>query len=255
MEAQRTGAVEDATRLVEESRKKGVVLRLLGGVAFYLRCPSVRSGSLARSYSDIDLVGHRRQSSEIRKVFDGVGYAPDERFNALHGERRLIFRRDGGRADVFLDVFEMCHRIDLERRMEVDPVTIPLADLLATKLQIIETNEKDIGDMISLLLDYDVGGTDLGVVNMQYLARLCGKDWGLYKTFSMKLATLRVAVEGWMLSSEEKETVTERIDALNAAMEGVPRSLGWRLRAVIGERVRWYELPEQETGSLERAPP
>ena len=232
-----------------------MVLRLLGGVAIYLRCPSARSGSLARSYGDIDFIGHARQSSEIKRLFDELGYVPRERFNAMHGSRRLAFTDSAQqkRVDVFLDVLEMCHKFDLKQRMEIDRQTIPLADLLATKLQIIQTNEKDIGDAISLLVDHEVGDTDLrDTINGEYLARLCGEDWGIYKTFTMKLAMLAVAVEKWDLKESDRDLVVKRVGQLSAAIERAPKSLAWKMRAVIGERVRWYELPEEDVGLVEQ---
>jgi hypothetical protein len=250
-----TSSVEEATRVLGLAESRGVVLRLLGGVAFYLRCPSARSGDLARTYGDIDFIGHARQSSEIKRLFGELGYVPRERFNAMQGGRRLAFTDpvQQRRVDVFLDVFEMCHRFDLKERMEVDRQTIPLADLLATKLQIIETNEKDVGDMVCLLLDHEVGGTDLhDTVNGEYLAGLCGDDWGIYKTFTMKLAMLAAVVEKRDLKASDREQVTRRIGQLRVAIESAPKSLAWKMRAAIGERVRWYEIPEEDVGAVEQ---
>ena len=173
----------------------------------------------------------------------------------LHGGRRLIFNDPAQRrrADVFLDVFEMCHRFDLKRRMEIDRQTIPLADLLATKLQIIQTNEKDVRDIICILIDHEVGDSDdQETVNGEYLAKLCGDDWGIYKTFTMKLAMLGLVAEKWEMGEAEREMVVKRIGLLQTAIERAPKSLGWRVRAAIGERVRWYELPEEDVGLVEQ---
>jgi len=247
--------MEEALRVLGLAESKGVVIRLLGGVAVYLRCPSARSGSLTRSYGDIDFIGHARQSSDIKRLFGELGYVQRERFNAMHGGRRLSFTDSAQqrRVDVFLDVFEMSHKFDLKERMEIDRQTITLADLLATKLQIIQTNEKDIKDMIALVLDHEVGGTDLrDTINGEYLARLCGDDWGIYKTFTMKLAVLAASVENWSLKDTEKELIGKRVGRLTSAMERAPKSLAWRMRASIGERVRWYELPEEDVDLVER---
>lgn len=253
MESPRTDPIEEAKRVIARAESKGVVLRLLGGVAIYLRCPSARSGNLARSYADIDFIAHVRQSPEVKRLFGELGYLPRERFNAMHGSRRLGFTDSAQqkRVDVFLDVFEMCHKFDLKERMEIDRETIPLADLLATKLQIIQTNEKDFGDMICLLVDHGVGGTDLqDTINGEYLARLCSEDWGIYKTFTIKLAMLAVVVEKWDMKESERDLVTKRIGQLSAAIEKAPKSIAWRMRASIGERVRWYELPEEDAGPV-----
>jgi len=251
----RADSAEEAIRILEYAESKGVVLRALGGVAVYLRCPSARRGPLARGHSDIDLIGHEQQSAEIRRLFGELGYLPRERFNAMHGGRRLIFNDPAKqrRVDVFLDVFEMCHRFDLKRRMEIDRQTIPLADILATKLQIIQTNEKDVRDIICILIDHEVGEGDAReTINGEYLAGLCSEDWGIYKTFTMKLAMLGLVAERWEMNDDERELVTKRIGQLQKATERAPKSLAWRVRAAIGERVRWYELPEEDVGLVEQ---
>jgi hypothetical protein len=251
----RADSTEEAIRVLEYSESKGVVLRLLGGVATHLRCPSARRGDFARGHGDIDFIGHERQSSEIKRLFVELGYLPRERFNAMHGGRRLIYNDPAQqrRADVFLDVFEMCHRFDLKRRMEIDRQTIPLADLLATKLQIIQTNEKDVRDIICIMMDHEVGDSDAQeTINGEYLARLCSEDWGIYKTFTMKLAMLGLVAEKWEMNEDERVVVIKRIGQLQEAIERAPKSLAWRVRAAIGERVRWYELPEEDVGLVEQ---
>ena len=197
------------------------------------------------------------QDSPLRSssLFGELGYVPRERFNAMHGSRRLVFTDPAQqkRVDVFLDVFEMCHRFDLKERMELDRQTIPLADLLATKLQVVQTNEKDVGDAICLLLDHEVGGTDLrDTINGGYLARLCSEDWGIYKTFTMKLAMLAVMVEKRGLKEPERDLVIKRIGQLSAGIERAPKSMAWKMRAAIGDRVRWYELPEEDVDATEQ---
>ncbi len=244
---------DEAIRILECAETKGVVLRLLGGIAFYLRCPSARNEMLSRDYGDIDLMGHERQSAEIRVLLGELGYFPQERFNAIHGGRRLVFTDSNlhRRIDVFLDVFEMSHKLNLRDRLEIDRQTLTLADLLATKLQIVQTNEKDVVDMISLLVDHDVGATDAhDTINGKYLARLCSEDWGLYKTFTMKLALLSAAVEGWGIDEAERELVRKRIGHLETAIEAAAKSIAWKIRAAIGERVRWYEIPEEDVGAM-----
>jgi hypothetical protein len=255
VEPPRDDSVEEAIRVLERAEGKGVVLRLLGGVAVYIRCPTARRDDFARRYGDTDFIGHARQSAEIKSLFNELGYLPRERFNAIHGGRRLVFTdaTHQRRVDVFLDVFEMCHRFDLKERMEIDRQTIPLADLLATKLQIIQTNEKDIGDAICLLIDHEIGDGDLrDTINGERLARLCGEDWGIYKTFSINLALLAVATEKWDLKESERELVNSKIERLTAGIENAPKSIAWKMRAAIGERIRWYELPEEDTGLVEQ---
>jgi hypothetical protein len=240
--------IAEANRIIERAKEKRVVLRLFGGVAFKLRCPSANHRSLQRRYVDIDFMGHQRQSREIQKLFVELGYSERDIFNAMQGDRRLIFNDTGNgrRVDVFLDEFEMCHKLSLKDRMEIDDKTIPLADLLATKLQIIEINGKDLNDMMSILVDYEIADTDKGTINGSYLAKLIGNDWGLYKTFTMNLNRLFEETEKLDIDAQQKEKAKSRIENLRRTFEDTPKSLGWKIRAKVGERVRWYELPEAD---------
>jgi hypothetical protein len=238
----------EAKRIIEAAETQKVVLRLFGGISFLLRCPSARQGSLRRNYLDLDFMGYSKQSREIGHLLKGLGYVPREIFNAWQGYKRLIFNdiANKRRVDVFLDVFEMCHKFDMRKRLEIDRYTIPLADMLATKLQIREINEKDMKDILSLLTDYDIGETDSNLINGAYIAKLCGDDWGIYKTFTINLDAVLASLPERDLESEQKEVVRARTKRLKEVIELAPKSLKWNLRAKVGERARWYELPEPD---------
>lgn len=239
---------DEARRVVGAAQQEGTALRLIGGVAIALRCPSTRADPLRRSYVDLDLVGHERQSKEIKDLLVSCGYEPRERFNAVMGRRRLMFEDTANdrRVDVFLDVFEMSHKLDFRPRLELEPLTLPLADLLATKLQIVEVNEKDMKDVAALLIDHDLGSTDGESINGPYLAGLCSKDWGLYKTLTVNLAEFQNSMDVLGLTQAQAEAARRRSEKLSQLVEDAPKGLAWRLRAGVGERVRWYELPEEE---------
>ncbi|MDV3278667.1 MAG: hypothetical protein LYZ69_09440 [Nitrososphaerales archaeon] len=238
--------LEEAKRIFETSAQRGVVLRLLGGIAVRIRCPSTQHAALKRRYLDLDFIGLSKQSGDIREFFEEIGYEPRVRFNAMMGSRRLIFNDlvNERRVDIFLDVFEMCHKFDFRERVRLDPYTLPLADLLATKLQIVQINDKDFRDVVSLLMDHEVGKGDGDMINGPYIAGLCSNDWGVYKTFTMNLSKVLNAVEGYGLSSPEVAVVKSKVEGLVRMIEGVPKTLSWKLRARVGERVPWYELPE-----------
>jgi hypothetical protein len=185
----------------------------------------------------------------MKKLFIGLGYAPRDIFNALHGDMRLIFNdiENGRRIDIFLDVFEMCHRFELKDRLLIDKLTIPLADLLATKLQVVEITEREYRDIISLLRDHEVGDSDAAeTINGKYLSRLCAEDWGIYKTFTINLANVLSALPQYQLDSGSMEVVRKRLENLQARIETVPKTTRWKLRARVGEKVQWYELPEKD---------
>jgi len=218
-----------------------------------MRCPSLRD-RFARRFGDLDFAGRSGQSREIGHVFEGRGYAPRERFNAVHGMRRLIFDdvANRRRVDVFLDVFEMCHRLDLRERLEIDRCTLTLADLLATKLQIVEMNEKDLNDMTGMLLDHDVGESDSPeTINGRYLAEICSEDWGMNRTFEINLDRI-IGHAAKVLGDEEAARVAGRVRRLAGTIRGHRKGLGWSMRAKLGERVRWYEIPEAWNDGEER---
>jgi hypothetical protein len=212
-----------------------------------LSCPSSTKPGLARRYVDIDLVGLSKQSSAIKKLFGGLGYIPRDKFNAMYGDRRLIFNdpEHERRVDVFLDVFQMCHSLELKNRLRLDGLAIPAADLLATKLQIIEINQKDYKDIFAILLDHEVGSADGDTINGQYLAKLCGGDWGIYKTLTTNLGKLSGAMASIDVA-EGRPVVEQRIEKLSKMIEDEPKSLKWKLRARVGERTPWYNLPEAD---------
>jgi len=239
---------DEAARVIDAAQAGGIVLRLFGGVSFWFRCPSARHPSLLRKYVDVDFMGHSRQSREIKQLFVSLDYVPRDKFNALQGYRRLIFNdmANQRRVDVFLDVFEMCHSFNFKDRLEVDAKTIPLADMLVTKIQIIDVNDKDLKDAVCLFADYDVGARDGEMINGAYIANLCASDWGVYKTFTMNLERLLAKVNDLSLEDDAKASVRNRVNKLRAMIEEKPKDFRWKMRARIGEKVKWYELPEAD---------
>jgi hypothetical protein len=233
----------EARRVLAESRDRGLVLRLMGGVGILCRCPSAALPPLARDYGDIDFFGRGKDSGALIQMFQDLSYAPEPRFNALHGHRRLLFKTSTDEhRDVLLDRFEMCHTLELGGRLEIDEETLTLADLLLTKLQVVEANAKDLTDAIALLADHAVGeGPD--VIDAGYIARLCSNDWGLEKTTTD--SAQRVVQHAADMGGSHADVVRQRVAVLLDRVQQEPKTRRWKFRARVGERVRWYELPEE----------
>jgi hypothetical protein len=238
--------VAEAERLLSLAEERSVQLRLLGGVGIRLRAGECFPDSLARPYGDLDFAAAKGSSTTLGRLLAEAGYEPDREFNTLRGKERLLFYdlANGRKIDVFVGSFSMCHEIPLADRLDVDQQTIPLAELLLTKLQVVELNEKDVTDALALLATHELGDTDGDAINAHRIATLCGADWGLWRTFTSNLADCRERVDSH-LDGVEARDVRERLDGLLARIDTQPKSRGWRLRARIGERVRWYELPEE----------
>lgn len=237
---------DEAKRVIDAARGQGVHLRLIGGLAVKLHCPSAEDRELSRTYGDLDCVGYRSQREKISRLLEDLGYEPNRRFNTLQGHRRLLFESPqlGFDVDVFLDIFPMCHQLNFLHRLELDEYTVPVADLFLSKLQVVELNEKDIKDTYALIEDHEIGETDeREAIDSRRIARLCGDDWGWYKTITMNIEKI-VALADDYLAGEEKELVTGRLRRLHQIIEEAPKSMKWRMRARVGEKVRWYDLPE-----------
>jgi hypothetical protein len=239
--------VEEAQRLLARAEADDVPLRLVGGVAILLRAPDGLPASLTRTYGDLDFVTSRKAGGLVNELLRSEGYTPHVAFNALHARERLLFFDDAHerQVDVFVGSFSMSHTIPIGDRLELDPVTVPLAELLLTKLQIAELNEKDVRDTIALLACHPVSETDAGCVNAAHVARLCASDWGLWRTITGNLSACRDRLGTYDLTADERERIERRLDEVLERIDEEPKTRGWRLRARIGERRRWYELPEE----------
>lgn len=240
--------VAEGERLLERAGADGVALRLLGGVAVGLRASGELAPVFRRAYGDLDVITSKKDAGAIAALFRADGYEPHVAFNALHGGERLLFFDDENdrQVDVFVGAFSMCHRIPLDGRIEVDPVSIPLAELLLTKLQIVQLNEKDVRDGLALLHDHAVGDEDGETLNAGRLAGLCAGDWGLWRTITQNLVACRGLADTYDVP--ERERLDERVDALLERIEAEPKSRSWKLRARIGDRKRWYDVPEEVGG-------
>jgi hypothetical protein len=246
----RADIVEEAKRVLELAGEQGVPLRVLGGVAIFLRAPEALPPALERTYGDVDFVTAKGSSAPVQGLFRGTGYEPHVAFNALHGAERLLFFDDGNerQVDVFVGGFKMSHEVPVAERLELEPDTLPLAELLVTKLQIAELNEKDVRDALALFHGHRVDERDGDAINSARIAGLCRTDWGLWRTLTGNLAACRDHLAQYDLPEDEKVRVRGEMDALLDRIEREPKSRGWKLRARIGERKRWYALPEEVAG-------
>jgi hypothetical protein len=249
--------VIEANRIVGEAESKKVTLRLLGGLAFRLRNPSSVMANLSRRYVDIDFVGFRKQRKEIEKLFVDLGYTPRDRFNKLNGYSRLIFNdiANERRVDIFLNTFEMSHKLDFTDRLLVDKLTLPLCDLLLTKLQVYEITEREYRDVISLFIDHDLSDRDEPErINAKYIAKLCSQDWGLFRTITLNLERIEGALPTYALTPDQQTLVKGKFDKLRKVIDDEPKSFGWKMRARVGDKVKWYELPEQDAEVVDSRP-
>lgn len=223
-----------------------VPMRLVGGLAIKLHATRLPP-ALTRQYQDIDLVTSRKGGRDTVKLLEELGYTPNDRFNAMNaGRRAVVYDVEHQRQiDVFIGEFQMCHKLDLASRLELDPISIPLAELLLTKLQIVQLNRKDLVDIVSILYEHDVGDHDDETVNAAYIAQLLSGDWGLWRTSRQSVESTLAHLGELGLDDAGESVVRDRLNRLWQAVEAAPKSLRWRSRARIGDRSRWYDEPEE----------
>ena len=236
--------IAEAERVAEAARAQKVGVKLLGGAGVHLHSPSSHHPPLRRKYGDLDYVISSKDRKVALAFFPSIGYEANDRFNLMQGDRRLYFfdGNNGKQVDVFIDTIRMSHVIDLRSRLGHNGPCASPSDLLLSKLQIFEVNRKDMVDLVALVLDHPVGSNDDEAIDASYVARLAAEDWGLYRTLQLNLAKLRHTLDELDV---DREKVSSRLDELWTAVEAQPKPLKWRMRAQVGDRMRWYELPEE----------
>jgi len=238
----------EMNRLVSAARERSILMRVLGGLAIKVHRTSEHP-VFEREYGDLDFVVAGKQRREFEAFMPQVEYSPHKQFNLLNGSERQIYYHNETemKIDIFVDTFAMCHKIPLEGRLHLHPITIPLAELFLTKVQIAQLNRKDALDIASLLLYAETGSDDENKINLKRIAQLCGADWGLYKTTSINLKRVEeiVSDENLNLTKEERDLILGRVRQIHQAFEEMPKSMQWKMRDKVGTRVRWYEEVEE----------
>jgi hypothetical protein len=242
-------AIEEAVRICENAADAGITVRLAGGLAIQYLTPGFppRGGES----QDLDLATLSGDRRPLTQFLTGRGYVADKTFNALYGHKQLYFQsaETGRSLDVLVDRLHMCHTVEFAGRLRRMPVTLDLTDLLLSKLQIVELNEKDAQDVLYLCSAYPVSdGDEPGTIGLDHIRRIVGNDWGWWRTVTINLDRITVLASGdgqGLVPPGGQHHAVEQLSVLRAAMETAPKSLRWKARARVGERVRWYELPEE----------
>lgn len=251
-----TGVVADPVaetrRILAAADAAAVPLRALGGIAVAMVAPTVARLQPTRSYHDIDLAAVARSGTPVvSRLLTGLGYEAARRFNTLNGSERLLFHDpDGRRVDVFVDTLRMCHVLPFAARIESYPSTLSPADLVLSKLQIVELTGRDAQDLLALFADLALTESDADGIGVPRIREVCGADWGWWRTVD---DNLRLLSDQWQvqLASAAPETARvfaqaiERASDLRRELATCPKTVGWRIRARVGARLHWYESPEE----------
>lgn len=240
---------DDALMIIEAAKQKQIALRLMGATAIYYRCPNSRNltDAMNRPLTDLDFMTLSKYVRHIPDLFAGLGFEANERVNALYGLRRQIYADPKNRRhiDIFVDKLTFCHEVDLTRRLEIDPVTLTLADLFLEKMQIVRIGEKDVKDTIILLREHELSDEGNAGINMDYIAKILADDWGFYYTVTTNLKKTRdYASNLAVLNPGDRKLIEDRIEKLLEKIEGEGKTIKWKMRARAGTKIKWYNDAE-----------
>ena len=202
-----------------------------------------------RSGQDLDFASVKASRKGVSALLEAEGYLADRNYNALYGDKQLYFAhaQTGQVIDVIVDRLQMCHVVPFAERATLLPFTLAPTDLLLSKLQIVEFNEKDLDDSLRLLATHPVvERDDPEGIDLRVICALTADDWGWWRTLTANLEHLAAgaAIERPALAGAT-EDAGAAVARISAAVEAVPKSRRWKLRARVGERKRWYEVPEE----------
>ncbi|MEM4246243.1 MAG: hypothetical protein QW390_02990, partial [Candidatus Bathyarchaeia archaeon] len=224
--------VDKAVEITDAAKKESIVLRIMGALAVRIHSADLvpLHKKLGRELTDIDLIGYRRQEREITAFLERLGYHELKAgvTPGLYASRKIYLTDKGDHIDVFFDKIEMCHSIDFRGRLEADYPTIPLAELVLEKLQIVKINEKDIKDMIILLIGHELG-KERDQIDAWTISDLLSRDWCFYYTFTTNLKKVKEYSQKYPeLTKDQTNRIADRIDRFLAMIEEAPKTMAWK---------------------------
>jgi len=245
-QAERDKFENELKKIIKASNNAGVLLRVIGSLAFQMHCPKFGylQQMMGRAYTDIDFAAYSKQAKDVKVLLSAMGYTENrEVFIVSEGERAIYDKPEiGMHIDVFYEKLNFCHVIRWTGRLEVDSPSIPLAEMLLEKMQIVQINEKDIIDTIMLLLEHPLGDIDKETINIKRISELCAADWGLWRTTTMNLNKVRQLAQSYeQLTSEQKDKINSQVELAMTHFDETPKTMAWQLRARVGDRVKWYK--------------
>ena len=187
-------------------------------------------------------MSYQKYRIKLIKFFQNRGYVLNQKLLYHYGRSRQIYHGETiPMVEIFFDKLAMNHTIHYKKRLEADPLTVPLAELLLQKLQMVRMNEKDIKDSIILIRGHEIGEDDDDSINKTVLGSSLGSDWGFYYTATENLKKIKDSLTNYsVLSNGDTKVIEQRIEELLAHLEAVPKTFKWKSRALLGTKKKWY---------------
>lgn len=237
-----------ASDLVERASSEGMTVRVVGSTGIRIHCAraSAAMDEVNRPAKDIDVVVRARDREGLRRMLETDGWMVDrDLLVAMEGQRFAFHHPDRGiDLDVFVGKLEFCHTIELGDRWERHPTTVPIEDLLLQKLQVHDFTDCDTIDTAIVLGTHDVadGDANAELIDRSYVATLLAHDWGFHRDATANLERVREAAGTTVpLSGEHARRAREGAGRLAEAIDEAKKSVAWRMRAKVGERMQWWD--------------
>jgi len=265
--------IQEAEKLVEDAKKKDIILRIMGGLGIAMHSLEFRDFAVklgrtgagvvkGQEYTDIDFMSYGKQRNKVKEFFGKFGYAKRKATLSSAASNRQIYYHPKGwfYIDVFFDKLVVAnHPIDFKRRLKLDYPTITLTDMLLEKIQMWEAfSAKDLKDCLLLLKVHNVKDKDeKESIDASYIAKLLSQDWGFWHTATTNLQKLRkfiteidklgpeIGVDPKQIEKKDREVIAQRIETLLNIIDKQPKSFGWKMRSKVGTKKRWYEPVER----------
>jgi hypothetical protein len=251
--------IAEALTILRAASEAKVVLKMLGGLAIRIHSLNEeefanrlgRSAEPGQEYSDIDFATYYKSRDGVRKVMESLGYSKRPSTMSTSASQRQIYFHPRGwfYIDVFWDKLKAAnHPISFRGRLEIDPISIPLSDLLLEKLQIVSFSRKDLLDTLLLMKAHVVvEKEESGIISTDRLAGVVSRDWGFWHTVTTNLQRIREYLKNvTTLHPQETADLITKLDQILLSTARASKSLGWRLRALVGTRKKWYNPVETD---------
>ena len=241
--------LSEGKRIVEAAQQRGIVMRVMGPLALHYYFPEqidlyARLERLGERYfTDIDFAAYGRTSGKMRAFMASEGYECDLQTMALSGKTRHIYYAGPvPMIDVFFDKLDYCHEVNYDGRLELDPWSVSLTDILLQKLQIVEINDKDLKDIEYLFITCQIGDDDERQINQNYIAARFADDWGFWYTATqLNLERVKQHCDTVpALTPDMRERIKAQANTLQARVEAEPKTKKWMKRSKKGASKTWY---------------
>jgi hypothetical protein len=246
----------EAHEIVNAAAREGVPVKLVGSVAVRWHCEKHANlfDLLDREPAhDLDLVVAKHGVKALASILGSSGLVQDRRIFQASDGQQLLFRSPNRdlEVDVYVEELRYCHVVSFNGVLADGQPTVPIAELLLTKLQIAELTNKDIKDVAIMLLEHDVAESDEAggheVIDRRRFVNPLTKNWGFWYTVDSNLKWIADNVAGMdRLSDAQRETIRTRLKSLRALSASSSKSAIWRMRSKIGTRLPWYQTVDDK---------